>query len=181
MNLCRVVDPGLVLAVHREPAGPRGRQRRGVDQRASRLALAAALRLYGNQVVPVASLSHTEGIGAALLGPVRLRFGVDVVRMSRVSERHARAISAEDEWSSVGGRVSPALAWGLKEAAAKATGNPARHWGTRLRIVAHARSGYEVISESEGPAHRFLSQWLPVGGYLLVWVWSADDIAPTSS
>lgn len=175
MTLCRVVPPGLVLAVHQEPAGPWGRQRRVVDQRASRTALDTALHCYGNHSAPAFSLSHTEGIGAALIGPETLAFGVDLVRMSRVSEREAKAITAEAEWASMGGQVPPALVWGLKESAAKATGDPARFFGTVLRIVPGARGHWEVIGESECPGRRFSTRWMRLGEYLLVWVWAAED------
>jgi phosphopantetheinyl transferase (holo-ACP synthase) len=176
MNFCRTVCPGLVLAVHREAAGRRGRERRVIDQRSSRLALTAALSHHTWKPTPSFSLSHTEGIGAALVGPEPLAFGVDLVRAERVNERHARAITTKDEWSRMAGRVAPALVWGLKEATAKATGQPERFWGTTLRIM-RARSGrWEIVTEPECSVRRFAGRWLWLGEYLLVWVWDAEAI-----
>jgi hypothetical protein len=82
------------------------------------------------------SRSHTLGAGAALVGPAGRRLGVDLVAVARVSERHARTLLGPREWAALefAGGARPALAWALKEAAAKASGDPARCFPDGLLI-----------------------------------------------
>ena len=96
-----------------------------------------------------------------------------MVRVSRVGPRHARAILDEEEWEALGrfGASRCALAWALKEAAAKATRTPAEYFPSRLRIVAHPANGVEVCALAPRE-FRLRAGWRPAGEYLLAWVWA---------
>jgi hypothetical protein len=62
----------------------------------------------------------------------------------------------------------PALAWGLKEAAAKAFGAPGRRFPAGLRIV-RGTCGIEVIANQEARSS-LVGQWERIGPLLCVWV-----------
>jgi hypothetical protein len=116
------------------------------------------------------SRAHTEGAGAALVGPTGTVLGVDLVSPSRVTSRHARAILDQHEWEAlpVPLALRGALGWGLKEAAAKALGNPVRHFPAGLTIT-RAGNRVEVIARAE-PRFRMAGHWREIGSLLCVWV-----------
>jgi hypothetical protein len=113
------------------------------------------------------SRSHTQGRGAALVAPTGVRLGVDLVLPDRVSERHATAILCRAEWEALAseGALRPALAWGLKEAAAKATGEPARDFPGGVRIE---RGAVGIVVRGAGRC--LTAGWLRLGGVLCIWV-----------
>ncbi len=151
---------------------PRGHARRLADRAAAARALTAGLKASSLRASLAAfSLSHTEGVGAALVGPRSLGLGVDVVRVQRVSRRHAWAILIPSEWQALRGcpRIRPALAWALKEAAAKATGEPALHFPSALRIVRSTGDRLEVRVLCTPPLV-FHGGWEGRGLFLYAWV-----------
>lgn len=88
------------------------------------------------------SRSHTFGVGAAIVAPAGRRLGIDLVAVARVDERHARAVLQDREWAvlAFAGGVRPALAWALKEAGAKASGDASR-WFAHGIVVGFATEG----------------------------------------
>ena len=163
----------ISLAVCCPPSGVRlrGRELRVADraagERAWRLALQATRLSAANAA---GSRAHTEGAGAALVGPKGTVLGVDLVSPLRVTPRHARAILDPHEWEAlpVPPALRGALGWGLKEAAAKALGNPVRHFPAGLTITCTANR-LEVIARDE-PHSRMAGHWQEIGSLLCVWV-----------
>ena len=149
---------------------------RGAADRAWRLALQATGLSPGNAA---GSRAHTEGAGAALVGPEGTVLGVDLVSTSRVTPRHAQAILDPHEWEAlpVPLAIRGALGWGLKEAAAKALGNPVRHFPAGLTITCTANR-VEVIARDE-PQLRMAGHWQEIGSLLCVWVLRFAE-APTA-
>ena len=149
----------------------RGRELRVADraagERAWRLALQATRLSAANAA---GSRAHTEGAGAALIGPKGTLLGVDLVSPFRVTPRHARAILDRQEWEAltVPLAIRAALGWGLKEAAAKALGNPVRHFPAGLTITSSANR-VEVIARDR-PHARMAGHWRKIGSLLCVWV-----------
>ena len=137
---------------------------RHASRRAERVAVAASGLAAGGYA---ASRSHTQGMGAAAVVPAGVRVGVDVVLIKRVSERHAAAILSGAEWEALApvGALRPALAWGLKEAAAKGTGAPGQCFPFGVRI-AQGPGGLEV----RAMGIRFTAGWMQLGAMLFVWV-----------
>ena len=172
----------ISLVVCCPPAGVRlrGRELRVADraagERAWRLALQASRLSAANAA---GSRAHTEGAGAALIGPKGTLLGVDLVSPFRVTPRHARAILDRQEWEAlpVPLGIRAALGWALKEAAAKAVGNPARYFPAGLTITSSANR-VEVIAR-DGPHARMAGRWRKIGSLLCVWVigHSASTIA----
>jgi hypothetical protein len=138
-------------------------------------AVAAAARPRAGCAI---SRSHTRGCGAALVGPAPARVGVDIVALDRVERRHAEEVVDGRGWAALAseGPIRAGLAWALKEAAAKATGEPARCFPSGLRIVASA-SGVRV-HRTDGPGQVFVTGWLEWSGYLCAW---AREVEPHSA
>jgi phosphopantetheinyl transferase (holo-ACP synthase) len=99
-----------------------------------------------------------------------MTLGVDLVAVQRITLRHARAILDLREWNAlpVGSGMRPALAWGLKEAAAKAMGDPGRCFPAGLRIT-RTSLGLGVIGR-EDPGSVVFAHWERMGHLLCVWV-----------
>ena len=149
----------------------RGRELRVADRAAAGKAWRLALEATGLSPDNAAgSRAHTEGAGAALVGPRGRVLGVDLVSPSRLTPRHARAILDPHEWEAlpVPLAVRGALGWGLKEAAAKALGNPARYFPAGLTITS-STNRVEVIARDE-PRSRMAGHWKEIGSLLCVWV-----------
>ena len=176
MILTRRVADGTWVTVYGRPAVARlhGAERRQADreaaERAWNLAAAAAGLCPQNAA---GSRAHTEGSGAALVGPAGTMMGVDLVSMKRVTPRHAQAMLDAQEWDAVEGlgSISAALAWGLKEAAAKAFGEPGRRFPAGLRI-AGGTNGLTVATQEE-PSSCVVGRWELIGSLLCVWVLGA--------
>jgi phosphopantetheinyl transferase (holo-ACP synthase) len=117
-----------------------------------------------------ASRSHTRGVAAAVAAPAGVRVGVDLVPVDRVDRRHAEAILSGEEWETLApfAAVRPALAWAVKEAAAKATGEPQRCFPGGLRIVAGAHGLPLAVIESRGM--EFAAEWGLMDEFLYAWV-----------
>jgi phosphopantetheinyl transferase len=116
------------------------------------------------------SRSHTLGLGAAIVAPAGHRLGVDLVAVARVDERHARAVLRDQEWAllAFAGGVRPALAWALKEAAAKASGEAMR-WFPHGIVVRGAAEGLYVRAVEDGMPLR--AGWKIFGNYACAWIW----------
>lgn len=166
---------GLAVYCPVGEARPADQDRRRADRQAARLAWDAAV---GAAAIPyqdaVGSRAHTQACGAALVGPRDIMLGVDLVLPRRIALRHARAILESDEWNALPRDCPdrPALAWGLKEAAAKAFGEPGRWFPAGLRIT-RGTSGIEVIAKEEARSS-LLGQWERIGPLLCVWVLGAS-------
>jgi len=163
----------IALAVCCRGAGvqPRGRELRVADRAAAERAWGLALQATG--LFPdnaAGSRAHTEGAGAALVGAAGTVLGVDLVRPSRVIPRHAQAILDSHEWDALPVRpaLRGALGWGLKEAAAKALGNPVRHFPAGVTIMGRGNR-VEVIARDE-PQTRMAGHWQEIGSLLCVWI-----------
>jgi hypothetical protein len=156
--------------LHSEP--PVGPERRHlVDRKAAARAEQAALSASGlGAKMYVVSRSHTQGIGAAVVARVGVRPGVDLVPIDRVSERHAAGMLCPAEWAGLEphSRIRPALAWGIKEAAAKATGEPLKYFPDGL-LIDTGPLGIVVRFLAE-PRTYFVPQWAQFGNLLCIWV-----------
>ena len=154
-----------------EGGGSEPERRWGLDRQAADRAMAAALAASGlAQAGCATSRSHTQGRAAAVAAPAGVQVGVDLVEVARVHRRHAEAILSGDEWETLAAcaAVRPALAWALKEAAAKASGDPSRRfpWGFRIRgdmdgfIVEVLRAGAPLLMSGWGLLDGFLYAWV---------------------
>lgn len=173
MIVTRPVADAVWLAVCCAPVGVRlrGRELRLADRAAARRAWDIALGSAGlSPTDAVGSCAHTEGAGAALVGPKGTVLGVDLVSVGRITPRHARAILDRQEWEALPGPLGSraALGWSLKEAAAKALGSPVRRFPAGLRIT-NTPNGLEVIGRHE-PCSSMAGHWQEVGSLLCVWV-----------
>lgn len=174
MMPCRRVAPEVWLGLARCPAGfgadtAEWRWRR--DREAADRAVDAVLQASGYRRGACAiSRSHTRGVAAAVAAPVGVRVGVDLVPVDRVRRRHADAILSGEEWEALApyAAVRPALAWALKEAAAKATGDPVRCFPHGLRIATDVR-GLNLTAIEFG-ALEFAAGWGLFDGFLYAWV-----------
>jgi hypothetical protein len=105
-----------------------------------------------------------------MAAPGGFRVGLDLVEVDRVRRRHAEAILSGEEWEMLApfAAARPALAWALKEAAAKAAGDPLRcfpdgiriaagGWGFLLSVVG---SGRLEFTWGWGLTRQFLYAWL---------------------
>jgi hypothetical protein len=140
---------------------------RAAADRAEAAALAASERRREECAV---SRSHTEGVGAVLVGPRSTSLGVDIVAVARVSELHARAVVNAGEWDTLAGYGTEraALAWALKEAAAKATGEPSRWFPAGLGIVS-VRDGL-AVTRADGLGPALAAGWMRWSRFLCAWV-----------
>ncbi len=160
---------GLARSAPGAPMVPR--QRHLVDQQAAARAERAARAASGlGQDHYSVSRSHTQGMGAAVVAPADARLGVDLGSIARVRDRHATAILNPTEWTALEphARIRPALGWGLKEAAAKASGEPLRHFPDGLLIEAEA--DVVRVRVADQPELCFLARWIRFGDLLCVWV-----------
>jgi hypothetical protein len=141
------------------------------DREAGDRAVAAALEASClGHAACATSRSHTQGRAAAVAAPAGVQIGVDLVEVVRVRRRHAEAILSDDEWEALSpcAAVRPALAWALKEAAAKACGDPSRRFPLGLRI---GDNGGGITVEVLGPgAPVFVTGWGLLDGFLYAWV-----------
>ena len=162
--------------------GARGAgQRRALDRQAADRAVAVVVAASGFNADCTTSRSHTRGEAAAVAAPAGIRVGVDLVEPERVGSRHANAVLDGHEWEVLApyAGMRPALAWALKEAAAKASGDPLRCFPHGLRI----RAGPEglMITHAAGARWEFLSGWGLFGGLLYAWVREHADLGrPTA-
>jgi hypothetical protein len=174
MMPCRRVarDVWLGFAPCAREAAPVAPERRWLaDREAADRAVALVLKASGlGRDTCATSRSHTRGLGAAVAAPAGVAVGVDLVEVARVGRRHADAILSGEEWGALApwSAVRPALAWALKEAAAKATGEPMRCFPLGLRIAA-GDGGITVEVVGSG-SPRFTTGWGLLGGFLYAWV-----------
>ncbi len=145
------------------------------DREAADRAVAAVLEASGYRREACAmSRSHTGGVAAAVAAPAGVPVGVDLVAVDRVGRRHAEAILSGKEWAALAPypAVRPALAWALKEAAAKAAGDPPRCFPHGLRIdagaggltVATVKTGATLFAAGYGVFDGLLYAWVRGGG-----------------
>ncbi len=123
------------------------------------------------------STSHTEGSAAVLLCRGKRLIGVDLVLVSRVTQRHAEKILTRDDWSALDvapARLRPALGWALKEATAKATGAAQHYFPTGICIVPGAADGLLRAQCMGAVCALFDSAWLVLGGMLCLAVVARD-------
>ena len=174
MTPCRQVAPDVWLGFawcSGEFAALAPESRWAADREAADRAVAAVLEASG--LGPDASAtcrSHTRGLAAAVAAPAGIAVGVDLVEISRVGPRHADAILSGEEWSVLSpcAAVRPALAWALKEAAAKACGDPLHRFPLGLRIAAGSGGIVVEVRGSGSPA--FTTGWGVLDGVLFAWV-----------
>jgi hypothetical protein len=174
MTQCRRVAQDVWLAlVTRAPEGVAiERERRWAsDREAADRAVAAVLEAWGlAREACATSRSHTCGLAAAVAAPAGVAVGVDLVEVARVSRRHADAILSAEEWEALEpyAAARPALGWALKEAAAKACGDPSSRFPLGLRIIADT-GGLTV--EALGPGRAcFTAGWGLFDDFLYAWV-----------
>jgi phosphopantetheinyl transferase len=184
MTWCREVVRNVWVAIEgtiaRRSLVPSS-QRLPLDRRAADHALATA-RLasrFGRQECAV-SRAHSRGVGAAIVAPPCIRVGVDLVLIERVTERHATVVVSETEWDALSsyGSLRPALAWTLKEAAAKAEGDPRACFPHRLVIqVANGRISVNRLETRRA----YEVGWEALDGLLCAWVLDGDWAWASSS
>jgi hypothetical protein len=106
-------------------------------------------------------------VAAAVVAPAGIPVGVDLVEVARVGRRHADAILSGEEWAALApyATVRPALAWALKEAAAKAWGDPSGCFPLGLRITGGAGGLSVEVLGSGTPG--FTAGWGPLDGFPL--------------
>jgi 4'-phosphopantetheinyl transferase superfamily len=141
------------------------------DREAADRAVVAVLNASGYRHDACAtSRSHTRGVAAAVAAPLGVSVGVDLVPVDRVDERHARAILVDEEWDALAphAAVRAPLAWALKEAAAKAAGDPLRRFPHGLRIALDDH-GLTVTTVELG-VMTFTAGWRSFGGLLCTWL-----------
>jgi phosphopantetheinyl transferase len=146
-------------------------QRWSRDREAGDRAVTAVLEASGYRRDACAmSRSHSRGVAAAVAAPSGERVGVDLVAVDRVRPRHAEAILSGEEWEALApvAELRPALAWALKEAAAKAAGDPMGCFPHGLRIAADARR--LNLAAIEFGALKFAVGWGLFDGFLYAWV-----------
>ena len=180
------VDGWLVL-VSNADGGTRlaGRARREADERAAQRARVAALASWGPRAERASiSIAHTEGSAAALAGAGDRMFGVDLVRISRVAPRHSRAIlshSDRDAFGAMPPRYRDALAWALKEAAAKATGAAQHFFPHGVRLMTDPLSRRLRVRLANSLGLTFDAKWFVLGDLLCATVVSARWIRSTGA
>jgi hypothetical protein len=160
----------------------RGRELREADRAAGERAWSFALQATGLSPGNAAgSRAHTEGAGAALVGPRGTVLGVDLVSPLRVTPRHAGAILSQHEWEAlpVPDALRGALGWGLKEAAAKALGDPVHHFPDGLTITCTGNR-VEVVARDEPHSH-LAGYWKEIGSLLCVWVIKLSRLGSVTS
>jgi hypothetical protein len=113
-----------------------------------------------------------------VVAPAGVLVGVDLVPVERVGSRHAGAILGCEEWEALAPypAVRPALAWALKEAAAKAMGDPLRRFPHGIRI--EAGSGGVILTALESETIEFAAGWGMFDGFLYAWVRGKRRVVP---
>ena len=171
--LCEEVGQGLWLVLDdgESLAGMGVQDRYPRDRAASARAEAWAVRALG--LAPercTTSRSHTMGIGAALVSCAPARLGVDLVPVGRVTPRHAAQILSGREWEALAPHASvrPALAWALKEAAAKGSGEPRRTFPAGVIIEKQACRLVVRLTGMGGMP--FAASWCRFRDLLCAWV-----------
>jgi hypothetical protein len=108
-------------------------------------------------------------VAVAVAAPAGVAVGADLVAVDRVGARHAAAVTVGDEWKVLESYASvrPALAWAVKEASAKATGEPLRCFPHGLRIEAGPAG---LMVREVGGGRGFVADWGLFGGFLYAWV-----------
>lgn len=152
-------------------SGRTGREQRWpLDREAGNRAVAMVVAASGLNADCTTSRSHTGGVAAAVAVPAGVRVGVDLVETERVSSRHAHAVLNGAEWEVLApfAGVRPALAWALKEAAAKASGDPLRCFPHGLRIQSGPAGLY--LRQVAGARRVFKAGWGLFGRFLYAWV-----------
>ncbi|MBK5187726.1 MAG: 4'-phosphopantetheinyl transferase superfamily protein [Gemmatimonadaceae bacterium] len=155
---------------------PSGRDRREADERAAhraRVVALASLGLRGRQAF--VSISHTEGSAAALAGVGERLFGVDLVRISRVAPRHSRAILSHSDRVAFGAmppHCRDALAWALKEAAAKATGAAQHLFPDKVELSVNPRTRHLRVRIADSLRTTFSTDWFVLGDLMCATVFS---------
>lgn len=174
MSQCRQVARDVWLgfaASTRSGGGPSREQRWRLDREAADLALAGVVAAAGfRQDACATSRSHTLGVAVAVAAPAGVRVGVDLVAIDRVGARHAQVVINGDEWRTLEpyASIRPALAWAVKEAAAKATGEPLRCFPHGLRIEAGPPG--LMVRQLAGGTGTFVAGWGRFGEFLYAWV-----------
>lgn len=164
-------DLWLGVARPDPPGPPLAGSRYARDREASALAERAAVACSGRHLDELTvSRAHTCGIGAAVVSPAKLRVGVDLVLADRVTERHLAGILTPAESAALArfGSTRPPLAWGLKEAAAKASGEAGR-WFPHGLLIEDGAAGL-LVRTFNGSSTCFGAGWVVLGGFLCVWV-----------
>jgi phosphopantetheinyl transferase (holo-ACP synthase) len=158
-----------------------GRVRREADERAAHRARVAALASLGPRARQASiSISHTEGSAAALAGVGAGMFGIDLVRISRVAPRHSRAILSHSDryaFAALPPRYRDALAWALKEAAAKATGAAQHFFPDRVQLMANPLTRRIRVRLADSLRLTFDAHWFILGDLLCATVVSARSSA----
>ena len=172
------VDGWLVLVLNADGATPlAGRARRQADERAAYRARVAALASWGLRAFQASiSISHTEGSAAALVGVRERTFGVDLVRISRVAPKHSRAIlthSDRDAFAVMPRQYRDALAWALKEAAAKATGAAQHFFPDGVQLMTDPLTRRLRVRLADSLRTTFDTNWFVLGDLLCATVVSA--------
>ena len=127
----------------------------------------------GRERSRAATVSRSRGgrsRGGRSAGGVGLSPGRRHVAVDRVAPRDAEAILSGEEWNALApfADVRPALAWALKEAAAKAVGDPLGCFLHGLRIAVDAR-GLSLTAIEFG-ALECAAGWGRFDGFLYAWV-----------
>lgn len=151
--------------------GESGEHRWARDREAADRAVAAVLQASGyHREACVISRSHTRGVATAVAAPVGASVGVDLVSLNRVEPKHARAILTDEEWDELAPypAVRSPLGWALKEAAAKAAGDPLRRFPHGLRIALDDRG--LTVTTVELEAVTFAADWEVFDGFLCAWL-----------
>lgn len=172
------VDGWLVLVSAADGATQlAGRARREADERAARRARVAALASLGPRARQASiSISHTAASAAALAGVGERMFGVDLVRISRIAPRHSRAILSHSDRYAYGAmppRYRDALAWALKEAAAKATGAAQHFFPDRVQLMTDPFTRRLRVRLADSLRMTFDANWFVLGDLLCASVVSA--------
>jgi phosphopantetheinyl transferase (holo-ACP synthase) len=179
---CRQVAADVWLGFARclAPPGASARGQRWARAReAADRAVAVVLEASGyHRNACVTSRSHTRGFAAAVVAPAGVLVGVDLVPVDRVGSRHAGAILGGEEWEALAPypTVRPALAWALKESAAKAMGDPLRRFPHGIRI--DAASGGVTLTALESETIEFAAGWGMFDGFLYAWVRGRRRVVP---
>jgi len=174
MSRCWRVAPDVWLGFARctrADGGPSPGQRWRLDREAADRAVAAVVAASGfRRDACATSRSHTLGVAVAVAAPAGVRVGVDLVKVDRVGRRHAEVLINGDEWKTLESYASvrPALAWAMKEAAAKAAGDPLRCFPHGLRI--EVGSAGLMVRQVAGGRRGFVADWGLFGGFLYAWV-----------
>lgn len=174
MTQCRRVaqEVWLALVTHAPEGAAIERERRwAADREAADRAVAAVIEASGlARDACATSRSHTHGLAAAVAAPAGVAVGVDLVEVARVTRRHADAILSAEEWDALEpyAAARPAIGWALKEAGAKACGEPWHCFPLGLRIIAGSGGlTVEVLGSGKVP---FMAGCGLFNDFLYAWV-----------